>query len=477
MKLPLVSNIAEYLRKREEKQAGKLVFESSRWRISYKRAFGYGILLSSILHLGIIGWVYFFSEKNTTKVKTIKIKTYYEKIPPPIKYEPTPPKLAKSFDMVKEQATASEYEPKDYSITEAADISDLRSADIRPSAISSSVGGQGSVFHGAFSSGETGGAEGWSIPGGTRSYGHSLGRGGTGGLVGRDDGSMSYGPDIVEEVSNTRGSGRPAQTYGDDLLDYSNFKDRWEGKVVQGRNKKDVRGNLNLYQLQYRASKLDENGEPSWNVVPQALPALVEYAQKKTKIDFELKGAIRLDDKLILEVPIVYMMGSEGAPVYSQVEVKNLEKYLRNGGFLFIDDGYAARWGAFNQKARKLVEDALGYDAEWEKIPNNHWLYHCWEDFEGPPPGEDEVRPNSRHPVKERYRFLEGIFLNGRLAVLISSKGYCKAWGDWPRNPSSLGGPLDNTRQLQFGLNVVIFACTQKGGIIDRQNQRQAAQK
>jgi hypothetical protein len=177
-----------------------------------------------------------------------------------------------------------------------------------------------------------------------------------------------------------------------------------------------------------------------------------------------------------MEVPMLYMMGSDVAPLYSNIEVKNLEKYLRNGGFLFIDDGYAALWGAFNQKARQLVEDALGYDAEWEKIPTGHWLYHCWEDFAGPPAGEDEVRPNPSHPVHERYRYLEGIFLGGRLVVLLSSKGYCKAWGDWPKNPSTLGGPQDNTRQLQFGLNVVVFACTQKGGIIDRINQQLASE-
>jgi len=174
---------------------------------------------------------------------------------------------------------------------------------------------------------------------------------------------------------------------------------------------------------------------------------------------------------------MVYMMGSETEPLYTEQEVKNLEKYLRNGGFLFIDDGYAARWASFNMKSRQMITDALGYDAEFEKIPNGHWLYHCWEDFAGPPAGEDEVRPNPNHPVKERYRYLEGVFLNGRLAVLLSSKGYCKAWGAWPRNPPSTGGPQDNTRQLQFGMNVVVFACTQKGGIIDRNKQTVASEQ
>lgn len=286
-----------------------------------------------------------------------------------------------------------------------------------------------------------------------------------------------YGPNISTDVVNTRAGSKSTSGLKDELIDYSNFKDRFAGWVEQGKNKKDISGYLEFYQLQYRGSKMDENNEPGWNVVPQALPAVVEYAQSKTKLEITLKGAIRLDSKDLMNVPMLYMMGSETEPLYTQQEVKNLEKYLRGGGFLFIDDGYAARWGSFNQKCRKMIEDALGYDAEFERVPNNHWLYHCWEDFAGPPPGEDEIRPNPNHPVKERYRYLEGVFLNGRLVVLLSSKGYCKAWGAWPRNPASLGGPQDNTRQLQFAINVIVFACTQKGGIIDQNKQKLAAQQ
>lgn len=471
---PQANNIKKLLNWGESKAISKLLFATSRWRVYYKRGFAWGVTLSILLHLFIILWFYVFSEKSNVNQRTVKIKTYYEKIPPPIKYEPQPPKLVKSFDMVKEQATVTDVSPKDFTIEEVS-VEDLRNADIRPTMTgsTSTVGGQGSVFHGAFTSSETAGAEGWSIPSGTRSYGRSLGRGGSGGLLGGNDNSIDYGPDIATEVSNSRTSGRYNDTYSDQLIDESNFRDKWEADVKQGANKKDIRGFLNLYQLQYRGTKLDENGEPAWNVVPLALQALAEYAESKTKLDFILKGPIRLDDKLIMEVPILYMMGSEAAPDFSKVEIKNLEKYLRNGGFLFVDDGYAARWGAFNTKTRDYIEQALGYDAQWEKIPNSHWLYHCWEDFSGPPTGEDQMRPNPNHPYKEKYNYLEGIFLNGRLAVLLSSKGYCKAWGAWPRNPSSAGGPIDNVRQLQFGLNVVVFACTQKGGIIDRNREKE----
>lgn len=282
-----------------------------------------------------------------------------------------------------------------------------------------------------------------------------------------------YGPNISTDVVNTRTGTRTTSGLKDELIDYSNFKDRFSGWVEQGKNKKDISGYLEFYQLQYRGSKIGADGSPGWNAVPLALQAVVEYAQSKTKLDITLKGAIRLDSKELMQVPLLYMMGYEAEPLYTQQEVKNLEKYLRSGGFLWIDDGLAARYASFNKKSRQMIEEALGYDAEFEKIPNGHWLYHCWEDFAGPPPGEDDVRTatSGSVPVLERYKYLEGVFLNGRLVVLLSSKGYCRAWGDWLRRGTNT---LDNTRQLQFAINAIVYACTQKGGIIDQNKQKVA---
>jgi len=282
-----------------------------------------------------------------------------------------------------------------------------------------------------------------------------------------------YGPNITTDVVNTRAGSRTTSGLKDELIDYSNFKDRFAGWVEQGKNKKDISGYLEFYQLQYRGSKVGADGSPGWNAVPLALQAVVEYSSAKTKLDITLKGSIRLDSKELMQVPLLYMMGYEAEPIYTQQEVRNLEKYLRSGGFLWIDDGLAARYASFNKKSRQMIEDALGYDAEFERIPNGHWLYHCWEDFAGPPPGEDDVRisTSASVPVLERYKYLEGVFLNGRLAVLLSSKGYCRAWGDWQRRGSNT---LDNTRQLQFAINAIVFACTQKGGIIDQNKQKVA---
>ena len=195
-----------------------------------------------------------------------------------------------------------------------------------------------------------------------------------------------------------------------------------------------------------------------------------------------LSGNIRLDDRQLWDIPVLFMMGYLNAVQYTQQESKNLGKWLHQGGFLFIDDGYAAMYGAFNKSAKALLKEALGDDAEVQRVPNNHWLYHCWEDFSGPPSGLDDanlpLELDGRTPrrIPERYPYLEGIFLGGRLAVLFSSKGYSHAWGQWPFVSPTQGGPLDNARQLHFGINIVVYASTAKGSIIDQNKARVAGE-
>jgi hypothetical protein len=297
-----------------------------------------------------------------------------------------------------------------------------------------------------------------------------------------------YGPNIQMEVENTRASSkRGTSGLKDNLIDWMNFQDRFSGMIDQGSDKKDISGFLEFYQLQYRGSKVEDNNQPGWNAIPQALLYLAEFINNSTKVKVSLKGTVRLDSKEIMIIPLIFMIGYRAEPLYTKEEAQNLGRYLREGGFLFIDDAFAYENGSFSRKTRQLITDALGYDAIFERIPNNHPLFHAWENFDGIPAGDDNIRPNGMalanpnpaqrlKPVSERYKYIEGVFLGGRLAVVISNKGYSRAWGDWLKNPSSFGGPQDNTRQLQFGLNIIVYACTQKGGIIDKNKQKVAAE-
>lgn len=283
--------------------------------------------------------------------------------------------------------------------------------------------------------------------------------------------ALIAGPSLNYDITDTRHTGRGVKSLQEELISYMNFMDRFEGWLERGKGKDDWRGFLNVYQVQYRSSKDAPNGEPMWNYRPAALQNLQLYAQEALpNLELRLMGPIRLDSKHIMEVPILFMMGYDGEVIYTKQEAKNLGKYLRGGGFLFIDDGLASADGPFTRSVKQLIKDALGYDAIWERIPNDHQIYHIWQDFDGPPAGDDLARVDSRRPVRDIYDYLEGIWIGGRLVVVLSNRGYTQAWGDWPYATP----PLDNSRQLQFGLNVLIFAMNQPGGIVAK-NKRKIA--
>jgi hypothetical protein len=58
--------------------------------------------------------------------------------------------------------------------------------------------------------------------------------------------------------------------------------------------------------------------------------------------------------------------------------------------------------------------------------------------------------------------YLEGVTLGDRLVAVVSRKEIGKAWGDFEERG------IDPTRQLQFGVNLVVFALTQPESITDR---------
>ena len=106
---------------------------------------------------------------------------------------------------------------------------------------------------------------------------------------------------------------------------------------------------------------------------------------------------------------------SKDTEIYLSVaERENLRRYLvEKGGFLFVDDS-SRKEGEFYQSIRLMLERVLpAYPIE--PVPDDHEIYSCFYQMGGAPVG---VNSGSR-PLA-----LEGISINGRLAVLISHRGY-----------------------------------------------------
>jgi hypothetical protein len=281
---------------------------------------------------------------------------------------------------------------------------------------------------------------------------------------------LELGPEIISgDVENIKEP--EISNLGEDLLDVSDMDiGRYRAQVVVNPNdKRDLKGYFHMDLVKYKTGRTDYGGDPDWNTSPRAMANLADYLETYTDITVDIKQRFTLDSKdlIRLKVPFVFMSGHYQFE-FSEAEASNLGEYLRAGGFLVVDDSYFLRGGPFDNSARALIKAALGEYGVFEKVPTDHWLYHCFFDFDGPPAGDDVARPYVIHGdrnVKNVYDYLEGVFLEGRMVVLYSNKSLNNAWnGDWRINPESLGGPLDDTRQMQFGVNILVFALTQRGG-------------
>ena len=149
------------------------------------------------------------------------------------------------------------------------------------------------------------------------------------------------------------------------------------------------------------------------------------------------------------------------------------------GGVVFADGGYV-RGAKYDAATRATVANALMEAGQrvprgdaLSPIPNGHPLYHCFFDFpDGPPMGNDYLNIISPSAGEgwEPYPYLHGIDIDNRLLAIHSIKAYTVAWSDWgKRNAYDSGySKMDPTRQLQFGVNSIIFALTQEGSITHR---------
>jgi hypothetical protein len=279
---------------------------------------------------------------------------------------------------------------------------------------------------------------------------------------------LVLGPEIIAgDVVNVK---EPEITnLGEDLLDVSDMDTgRYRAQIMVNPNdKRDLKGYFHMDLVKYKTSRTDYGGDPDWNTSPRAMANLAEYLETYTDIKVDIKQRFTMDsgDLIRLKVPLIFITGHYQLE-YNAAEARNLGEYLRAGGFLLVDDSYFLKGGPFDTSARALIRAALGEDAIFEKIPGDHWLYHCFFDFDGPPAGDDVARgPYPGRGSQTIYEYLEGVFLDGHMVVCFSNKSLNNAWnGDWRINPASRGGPINDTRQMQFGVNILVFTLTQPGG-------------
>ncbi len=264
------------------------------------------------------------------------------------------------------------------------------------------------------------------------------------------------------QLSRTRSPVQEALSLSQELLDVQDLDiGRYQAIIVQDpEDRRAIRGYFNMTVIDYEVS------DPNRDRFPTAAEELMRYIRDHTQINARIQGTtVQLSDPRIMDAPFLYMSGWDAILQLSDTEKQNLGDYLRGGGFMYADDiryshpeqglegrGAGVSGTPFDRQFKALMADpqVLGTDGtRWQRIPRNHPLYTAFYDFhDGPPMGGA--------PGGNVFD-LEMLELRGRVAVVFSDLNISWYWGDPNADARERG--------LQFGVNLVVFALTQPGGI------------
>ncbi len=196
----------------------------------------------------------------------------------------------------------------------------------------------------------------------------------------------------------------------------------------------------------------------------RAVINLKEAMARWTQTPVSVERQFRIGTSDIMDLPIVFILADEPFHL-SETEKKNLREYIAKGGMIVADDA-GADWpgGKAGASLRQMIKEISG-GKQLEPIPDSHAIYNSPMAIGGPPTGIDRALTTvgrtfdpAGNPIEKKAwaddaKALEGVFINGRLAVLYSPKGYTKRWNTAGENDDS---------QLRFGVNLIMYAINRR---------------
>jgi hypothetical protein len=190
--------------------------------------------------------------------------------------------------------------------------------------------------------------------------------------------------------------------------------------------------------------------EGDWDPDPSAVHNLLKHARDNSTLDVKFKREqVSLKDAKTVKYPLLYLTGHREFQ-WSNEEAGILQRYLKAGGMLMADAccGRLAFDAAFRREIAKTLPGS-----KLERLPADHPLYHAHYDVK-----RVDYTPRVREDFGQMEApELEGITLDGRLAVLYSRFDLGNGWEQFP-HPYSYG--LKDQSALQIGTNAIVYAIT-----------------
>ncbi|MCZ6680223.1 MAG: DUF4159 domain-containing protein [Candidatus Poribacteria bacterium] len=162
------------------------------------------------------------------------------------------------------------------------------------------------------------------------------------------------------------------------------------------------------------------------------MPYVIKSLNQKTGLQTQLVDAVAINDAAFFEAPIVFMehVPPSDFPTwllrrprirhgYTQQEVQRLREYVVNrGGFIYLlthGNTPQAMYPALKVLKQILPEHQLTF------IPNEHEIYSAYYKLNGPL--RFPIRKMGKRTIHHGpYAELQGIFIDGRLAVLVDTE-------------------------------------------------------
>ncbi len=195
---------------------------------------------------------------------------------------------------------------------------------------------------------------------------------------------------------------------------------------------------------EFEIARAKYRGGGDWYNDPSSLQNLISFVKSNTPIliadDYK---DVSLGSADLHSYPFVFLTGHGNIDLNS-AEARNLQEYLENGGFLFIDDDYG-----LDEYIRPAMKKVFP-DEEFVEIPFGHPIYDQVYSFENGLPKIHE------HDGKPPQGF--GIFYEGRLVVYYSYESNLgDGWAD-----AEIHNTPERLRQQAFrmGSNILVYALT-----------------
>ena len=197
-----------------------------------------------------------------------------------------------------------------------------------------------------------------------------------------------------------------------------------------------------IHNLQLTVGRLHYDGGGDWYANPSALPNLLTALRQRTTLRVaDRERVVTLTGDELWDVPYLYMTG-HGNVHFSDEELRNLRRYLEQGGFLHADDNYGMNESFRREIARVFPDHPL------VEVPLSHPIYHLVYDF---PKGIPKIHEHDGLPAQGF-----GIFLGNRLVVYYS---YQSDLGNGWEDPEVYHDPPElHEAALRMGVNLFTYA-------------------